>query len=152
MSIHNRLLQTYHMTQPSPDRLLQTYHVTSPDSTQLALAAPVMLSATHPGELRPDTLIQCQQIVKVIVMDQSGRGRMEAFLNQGSPASHHRLIQSAMSTPVRVREGSEPPLPPPPPPYNHPHQYCPPDSPCPLSHTLPHPLRRRNSSGSRSLV
>ncbi|XP_014003954.1 IQ motif and SEC7 domain-containing protein 3 isoform X1 [Salmo salar] len=152
VSIHNRLLQTYHMTQPSPDRLLQTYHVTSPDSTQLALAAPVMLSATHPGELRPDTLIQCQQIVKVIVMDQSGRGRMEAFLNQGSPASHHRLIQSAMSTPVRVREGSEPPLPPPPPPYNHPHQYCPPDSPCPLSHTLPHPLRRRNSSGSRSLV
>uniref|UniRef100_A0A8C8HZ96 IQ motif and SEC7 domain-containing protein 3 n=1 Tax=Oncorhynchus tshawytscha TaxID=74940 RepID=A0A8C8HZ96_ONCTS len=120
VSIHNRLLQTYHMTQPSPDRLLQTYHVTSPDSTQLALAAPAMLSATHPGEFRPDTLIQCQQIVKVIVMDQSGRGRMEAFLNQGSPASHHRLIQSAMSTPVRVREGSEPPLPPPPPPTTTP--------------------------------
>ncbi|KAL0968340.1 hypothetical protein UPYG_G00265620 [Umbra pygmaea] len=153
VSIHNRLLQTYHMTQPTPDRLLQTYHVTSPDSTQLALAAPpTMLSPTHPGDLRPDTLIQCQQIVKVIVVDQSGRGRMEAFLSQGSPASHQRLIQSAMSTPVRVREGSEPPLPPPPPPYNHPHQYCPPDSPCPLPHTLPHPLRRRNSSGSRSLV
>nr|XP_046216454.1 IQ motif and SEC7 domain-containing protein 3-like [Oncorhynchus gorbuscha] len=153
VSIHNRLLQTYHMTQASPDRLLQTYHVTSPDSTQLALAAPLaMHSPTHPGELRPDTLIQCQQIVKVIVVDQSGQGRMEAFLSQGSPASHHRLIQSAMSTPVRIREGSEPPLPPPPPPYNHPHQYCPPDSPYPLPHTLPHPLRRRNSSGSRSLV
>ncbi|KAK6320137.1 hypothetical protein J4Q44_G00092440 [Coregonus suidteri] len=108
VSIHNRLLQTYHMTQPSPDRLLQTYHVTSPDSTQLALAAPpAMLSATHPGELRPDTLIQCQQIVKVIVMDQSGLGRMEAFLNQGSPASHHRLIQSAMSTPVRLMEQTD---------------------------------------------
>lgn len=118
----------------------------------LALAAtPALLSSIQPGELRPETLIQCQQIVKVIVVDQSGRGRMEAFLSQG-PATH-QLIQSAMSTPVHVREGDgpQPPLPPPPPPYNHPHQFCPPDSPTPFHHTLPL-TRRRNSSGSRSIV
>uniref|UniRef100_A0A665VKG9 IQ motif and SEC7 domain-containing protein 3 n=1 Tax=Echeneis naucrates TaxID=173247 RepID=A0A665VKG9_ECHNA len=139
VSIHNRL-QTYQLSQPSIE------------STSLALAAPpALLSPVQPGELRPETLIQCQQIVKVIVVDQSGRGRMEAFLSQG-PATH-QLIQSAMSTPVRVREGDgpQPPLPPPPPPYNHPHQFCPPDSPMPLHHTMPL-TRRRNSSGSRSIV
>ncbi|KAM7414497.1 hypothetical protein PAMA_019353 [Pampus argenteus] len=139
VSIHNRL-QTYQLSQPSIE------------STPLALAAPpALLSPVQPGELRPETLIQCQQIVKVIVVDQSGRGRMEAFLSQG-PATH-QLIHSAMSTPVRVREGDgpQPPLPPPPPPYNHPHQFCPPDSPMPLHHTMPL-TRRRNSSGSRSIV
>ncbi|KAM3870577.1 LOW QUALITY PROTEIN: IQ motif and SEC7 domain-containing protein 3 [Diretmus argenteus] len=139
VSIHNRL-QTYQLSQPSIE------------SMPLALTAPPsLLSPVQPGELRPETLIQCQQIVKVIVVDQSGRGRMEAFLSQ-SPTSH-RLIQSAMSTPVHVREGDgpQPPLPPPPPPYNHPHQFCPPDSPMPLHHTLPL-SRRRNSSGSRSIV
>ncbi|XP_019129232.2 IQ motif and SEC7 domain-containing protein 3 isoform X1 [Larimichthys crocea] len=139
VSIHNRL-QTYQLSQPSIE------------STPLALAAPpALLSPVQPGELRPETLIQCQQIVKVIVVDQSGRGRMEAFLSQG-PATH-QLIQSAMSTPVHVREGDgpQPPLPPPPPPYNHPHQFCPPDSPMPLHHTMPL-TRRRNSSGSRSIV
>ncbi|KAA8590163.1 hypothetical protein FQN60_014097 [Etheostoma spectabile] len=138
VSIHNRL-QTYQLSQPSIE------------SSPLALAAPpTLLSPIHPRELRPETLIQCQQIVKVIVVDQSGRGRMEAFLSQG-PATH-QLIQSAMSTPVRVREGDgpQPPLPPPPPPYNHPHQFCPPDSPMPLHHTMPL-TRRRNSSGSRSI-
>ncbi|XP_035497599.2 IQ motif and SEC7 domain-containing protein 3 isoform X1 [Scophthalmus maximus] len=139
VSIHNRL-QTYQLSQPSIE------------SSTLALAAPpALLSPVQPGELRPETLIQCQQIVKVIVVDQSGRGRMEAFLSQG-PATH-QLIQSALSTPVHVREGDgpQPPLPPPPPPYNHPHQFCPPDSPMPLHHTLPL-MRRRNSSGSRSIV
>ncbi|XP_056273642.1 IQ motif and SEC7 domain-containing protein 3 isoform X2 [Pseudoliparis swirei] len=139
VSIHNRL-QTYQLSQPSIE------------SMPLALAAtPALLSSIQPGELRPETLIQCQQIVKVIVVDQSGRGRMEAFLSQG-PATH-QLIQSAMSTPVHVREGDgpQPPLPPPPPPYNHPHQFCPPDSPTPFHHTLPL-TRRRNSSGSRSIV
>lgn len=139
MSIHNRL-QTYQLGQPSIE------------SAPLALtASPALLSPVQTGELRPDTLIQCQQIVKVIVVDQSGRGRMEAFLSQGPAA--HQLIQSAMSTPVRVREGDgpQPPLPPPPPPYNHPHQFCPPDSPMPLHHTMPL-TRRRNSSGSRSIV
>uniref|UniRef100_A0A3B5ABU3 IQ motif and SEC7 domain-containing protein 3 n=1 Tax=Stegastes partitus TaxID=144197 RepID=A0A3B5ABU3_9TELE len=139
VSIHNRL-QTYQLSQPSIE------------STPLALAAPpALLSPVQAGELRPETLIQCQQIVKVIVVDQSGRGRMEAFLSQG-PATH-QLIQSALSTPVRIREGDgpQPPLPPPPPPYNHPHQFCPPDSPMPLHHTMPL-TRRRNSSGSRSIV
>ncbi|XP_021177849.2 IQ motif and SEC7 domain-containing protein 3 isoform X1 [Fundulus heteroclitus] len=139
VSIHNRL-QTYQLSQPSIE------------SAPLALAAPpALLSPVPAGELRPETLIQCQQIVKVIVVDQSGRGRMEAFLSQGPAA--HQLIQSAMSTPVRVREGDgpQPPLPPPPPPYNHPHQFCPPDSPMPFHHTMPL-TRRRNSSGSRSIV
>ncbi|KAF3854763.1 hypothetical protein F7725_022818 [Dissostichus mawsoni] len=139
VSIHNRL-QTYQLSPPSIESL------------PLALTAPpALLSPVQPGDLRPETLIQCQQIVKVIVVDQSGRGRMEAFLSQG-PATH-QLIQSAMSTPVHVREGDgpQPPLPPPPPPYNHPHQFCPPDSPMPLHHTMPL-MRRRNSSGSRSIV
>ncbi|XP_063755615.1 IQ motif and SEC7 domain-containing protein 3 isoform X2 [Eleginops maclovinus] len=139
VSIHNRL-QTYQLSPPSIE------------SMPLALTAPpALLSPVQSGELRPETLIQCQQIVKVIVVDQSGRGRMEAFLSQG-PATH-QLIQSAMSTPVHVREGDgpQPPLPPPPPPYNHPHQFCPPDSPMPLHHTMPL-IRRRNSSGSRSIV
>ncbi|XP_033997018.1 IQ motif and SEC7 domain-containing protein 3 isoform X2 [Trematomus bernacchii] len=139
VSIHNRL-QTYQLSPPSIESL------------PLALTAPpALLSPMQPGDLRPETLIQCQQIVKVIVVDQSGRGRMEAFLSQG-PATH-QLIQSAMSTPVHVREGDgpQPPLPPPPPPYNHPHQFCPPDSPMPLHHTMPL-MRRRNSSGSRSIV
>ncbi|XP_041651967.1 IQ motif and SEC7 domain-containing protein 3 [Cheilinus undulatus] len=139
VSIHNRL-QTYQLSQPSIE------------STPLALAAPpALLSPVQAGELRPETLIQCQQIVKVIVVDQSGRGRMEAFLSQGPAA--HQLIQSALSTPVHVREGDgpQPPLPPPPPPYNHPHQFCPPDSPMPLHHTMPL-TRRRNSSGTRSIV
>ncbi|KAG5830682.1 hypothetical protein ANANG_G00313230 [Anguilla anguilla] len=80
------------------------------------------------ADLRPDTLIQCQQIVKVIVLDQGGRGRVEAFLSR-TPT--HQLTRSAVSTPARSSEGRDredagsKPLPPPPPPYNHPHQYCP---------------------------
>uniref|UniRef100_A0A3P8V0X6 IQ motif and SEC7 domain-containing protein 3 n=1 Tax=Cynoglossus semilaevis TaxID=244447 RepID=A0A3P8V0X6_CYNSE len=139
VSIHNRL-QTYQLSQPSTE------------STALALTAPPNLLGTmQPGELCSETLIQCQQIVKVIVVDQSGRGHMETFLSQG-PTSH-QFIQSAMSTPVCVRDEDSPqlPLPPPPPPYNHPHQFCPPDSPIPFHHTLPL-TRRRNSSSSRSIV
>lgn len=132
VSIHNRL-QTYQLSPPAIE------------SAPLALTAPPALLGAG-----PETLIQCQQIVKVIVVDQSGRGRMEAFLSQGPAA--HQLIQSALSTPVRApADGPQPPLPPPPPPYNHPHQFCPPDSPMPLHHTMPL-MRRRNSSGSRSIV
>ncbi|KAF1372330.1 hypothetical protein PFLUV_G00264150 [Perca fluviatilis] len=109
------------------------------------------------ADLRPETLIQCQQIVKVIMLDNSGHGRMEAFLSQ-TPThhhyqhhhhSHHQLSQSAMSTPVRSpdcshgTDGHQPPLPPPPPPYNHPHQYIPPD---------PRLSLHRTPSGSRSMV
>ncbi|XP_077453401.1 IQ motif and SEC7 domain-containing protein 3 isoform X2 [Stigmatopora argus] len=139
VSIHNRL-QTYQLSPPSVE-----------STPPLALTAPPALLGSAPaGELRPETLIQCQQIVKVIVVDQSGRGRMEAFLSQGPAA--HQLLRSAMTTPVHVQgDGPQPPLPPPPPPYNHPHQFCPPDSPMPLHHTIPL-IRRRNSSGSRSIV
>uniref|UniRef100_A0A3P8SA36 IQ motif and SEC7 domain-containing protein 3 n=1 Tax=Amphiprion percula TaxID=161767 RepID=A0A3P8SA36_AMPPE len=109
------------------------------------------------ADLRPETLIQCQQIVKVIMLDNSSHGRMEAFLSQTPEHhhyqhhhhSHHQLSQSAMSTPVRSPDGShgsdghQPPLPPPPPPYNHPHQYIPPD---------PRLGLHRTPSGSRSMV
>uniref|UniRef100_A0A8C5DUE7 IQ motif and SEC7 domain-containing protein 3 n=1 Tax=Gouania willdenowi TaxID=441366 RepID=A0A8C5DUE7_GOUWI len=145
---HNLTLQLFRRGQKYNTDILQTWT----NATPLALTAPpALLGTTQAAELRPDTLIQCQQIVKVIVVDQSGRGRMEAFLSQGPAA--HQLIQSALSTPVRVRDGDgpQPPLPPPPPPYNHPHQFCPPDSPMPLHHTMPL-TRRRNSSGSRSIV
>uniref|UniRef100_A0A3Q2PZ49 IQ motif and SEC7 domain-containing protein 3 n=1 Tax=Fundulus heteroclitus TaxID=8078 RepID=A0A3Q2PZ49_FUNHE len=113
--------------------------------------------AVSVADLRPEALIQCQQIVKVIMLDSSGHGCVEAFLSQ-TPThhhcqhhhhSHHQLSQSAMSTPVRSPDGSygndghQPPLPPPPPPYNHPHQYIPPD---------PRLSLHRTPSGSRSMV
>ncbi|KAG7454483.1 hypothetical protein MATL_G00260190 [Megalops atlanticus] len=142
VSIHNRL-QTYQLSasrSPESGSLPGTLrnHRGELYHPQLQSGAGV--------DLHPETLIQCQQIVKVIVLDNGGHGRMEAFLSQ-TPT--HQLIHSAVSTPVRSPEGgnqAKPPLPPPPPPYNHPHQYCPPHS--------PHPLlsRRRYSSGSRSLV
>ncbi|XP_029104679.1 IQ motif and SEC7 domain-containing protein 3-like isoform X2 [Scleropages formosus] len=156
VSIHNRL-QTYQL---SASR--------SPESGSLPGAllnhqGEVYYSHLQPGpggatpvhipavaELHPETLIQCQQIVKVIVLDKGGRGRVETFLSQ-TPTQ--QLIQSAISTPVKSTEGGnqgtpskntpQPPLPPPPPPYNHPHQFCPPD---------PVLSRRRYSSGTRSLV
>ncbi|KAA0715210.1 IQ motif and SEC7 domain-containing protein 3 [Triplophysa tibetana] len=133
VSIHNRL-QTYQLSSPL-----------APPSAQQQLAV-----LPRPGSaltISPDTLIQCQQIVKVIVVDAAGRGHVEAFLSH-NPA--HRLIQSAVSTPTRSREGGtqQPPLPPPPPPYHHPHQFCPPTPP-PPRHLL---SQRRYSSGTRSLV
>ncbi|KAK6314600.1 hypothetical protein J4Q44_G00141290 [Coregonus suidteri] len=106
------------------------------------------------GDLRPDTLIQCQQIVKVIVLDNSGHGRVEAFLSHTPTHSHHhhhghhlQVVRSAASTPVRspeTKDGHQPPLPPPPPPYNHPHQYIPPAD--------PRLSLQRTPSGSRSLL
>uniref|UniRef100_A0A8D2ZGI1 IQ motif and SEC7 domain-containing protein 3 n=1 Tax=Scophthalmus maximus TaxID=52904 RepID=A0A8D2ZGI1_SCOMX len=114
-------------------------------------------SAISMADLRPETLIQCQQIVKVIMLDNSGHGRVEAFLSQ-TPAHHHyqhhhhshrQFSHSAMSTPVRSPDGAygsdghQPPLPPPPPPYNHPHQYIPPD---------PRLSLHRTPSDSQSMV
>ncbi|XP_028286506.1 IQ motif and SEC7 domain-containing protein 3 [Parambassis ranga] len=149
VSIHNRL-QTYQLSSSS----------TAPSPESAALLNPVSVA-----DLRPETLIQCQQIVKVIMLDNSGHGRVEAFLSQ-TPTHHpyhhhpyhhhyqhhhHQLSQSAMSTPVRSPDsshsgggdGHQPPLPPPPPPYNHPHQYIPPD---------PRLSLHRTPSGSRSMV
>uniref|UniRef100_A0A3B3XH91 IQ motif and SEC7 domain-containing protein 3 n=1 Tax=Poecilia mexicana TaxID=48701 RepID=A0A3B3XH91_9TELE len=114
--------------------------------------------AVSVADLRPEALIQCQQIVKVIMLDSSGHGRVEAFLSQTPTLPHHhhyhhhhhhQLSQSAMSSPVRSPDGSygndghQPPLPPPPPPYNHPHQYIPPD---------PRLSLHRTPSGSRSML
>ncbi|TRY76062.1 hypothetical protein DNTS_012279, partial [Danionella cerebrum] len=137
VSIHNRL-QTYQLSSPLAPPIAQQQHLA-------VLPSPV-------PSISPETLIQCQQIVKVIVVDAAGRGHVEAFLSQ-NPA--HRLIQSAVSTPTRSRDGSKqqqqqrPPLPPPPPPYHHPHQFCPPTPPPPPRHLL---SQRRYSSGTRSLV
>ncbi|XP_068611335.1 IQ motif and SEC7 domain-containing protein 3 [Brachionichthys hirsutus] len=183
VSIHNRL-QTYQVsssTAASPESVALPSHQgellsqqgltrgseTPPQHLQLqsAASAPAhhLLLQQQPqpavsmADLRPETLIQCQQIVKVIMLDNSGQGRVEAFLGQ-TPAhhhyqhhhhSHHQLSQSAVSTPVRSPDGChgndthQPPLPPPPPPYNHPHQYIPPD---------PRLSLHRTPSGSRSMV
>ncbi|XP_022535239.2 IQ motif and SEC7 domain-containing protein 3 isoform X1 [Astyanax mexicanus] len=133
VSIHNRL-QTYQLSSPL-----------APPSAQQQLA---ILPSTAPGSaltISPDTLIQCQQIVKVIVVDSAGRGRVEAFLSQ-NPA--HRLIQSAVSTPIRSREGGsqQPPLPPPPPPYHHKHQFCPPTPPPPQHMLSQRSMKRKSPS------
>uniref|UniRef100_A0A8C2Q288 IQ motif and SEC7 domain-containing protein 3 n=1 Tax=Cyprinus carpio TaxID=7962 RepID=A0A8C2Q288_CYPCA len=92
VSIHNRL-QTYQLSS-----------ALAPPSAQQHLAA--LPSPAHGSALTisPDTLIQCQQIVKVIVVDSAGRGHVEAFLSH-NPA--HRLIQSAVSTPTRSLEGGK---------------------------------------------
>ncbi|MED6289566.1 hypothetical protein CHARACLAT_004176, partial [Characodon lateralis] len=184
VSIHNRL-QTYQLSSSSAARspesaaLLNSHGdllfqqgltqgpVPPPQHPQLHSTAstpahhlPIQLQhqpAVSVADLRPEALIQCQQIVKVIMLDSSGHGRVEAFLRQ-TPThhhyqhhrhSHHQLSQSAMSTPVRSpdgfysNDGHQPPLPPPPPPYNHPHQYIPPD---------PRLSLHRTPSGSRSMV
>ncbi|XP_060734522.1 IQ motif and SEC7 domain-containing protein 3 isoform X1 [Tachysurus vachellii] len=135
VSIHHRL-RTYQVSTPP-----------APPTSQPQLAimpSPGPVSALN---ISPDTLVQCQQIDKVIVVDSAGRGHIETFLSQ-NPGQ--RLIQSAVSTPTRTREGGakQPPLPPPPPPYHHKHQFCPPTPP-PPQHLL---SQRRYSSGTRSLV
>ncbi|KAK1784991.1 hypothetical protein P4O66_018418, partial [Electrophorus voltai] len=124
VSIHNRL---------------QTYQLNSPPAPPNAQPQLAILPSSDPGSalaISPDTLIQCQQIVKVIVMDSAGQGHVEAFLSHNPT---HRLIQSAVSSPSKSREGGtqQPPLPPPPPPYHHKHQFCPPTPP-PPHHVLSH--------------
>ncbi|KAI7791589.1 putative IQ motif and SEC7 domain-containing protein 3 [Triplophysa rosa] len=155
VSIHNRL-QTYQLNAapPSPESAALLNHQRELfQQPPLQCASPTPVHSHQPvalAEIRPDTLIQCQQIVKVIVLDKGGNGRMEAFLSQ-SP-TRHQLIQSVVSTLVHSpdggsnqggKDGSQPPLPPPPPPYNHPHQYIPPD---------PRLALQRTASGSRSLM
>ncbi|XP_020508484.2 IQ motif and SEC7 domain-containing protein 3 isoform X1 [Labrus bergylta] len=192
VSIHNRL-QTYQLSSsssmaPSPESVALLNHrgellfqQVPPGLTQGPLLQHPQLQsaastpshhlhlhqpAVSMADLQPETLIQCQQIVKVIMLDNSGHGHMEAFLShtpthhhyqhhhhhhhqQQQQQQHHQLSQSAMSTPVRSpdcshgNDGHQPPLPPPPPPYNHPHQYIPPDPPLSL---------HRTPSGSRSMV
>nr|XP_060515704.1 IQ motif and SEC7 domain-containing protein 3 [Panthera onca] len=144
VSIHNRLQTSQHNPGLGAER-----------------GAPVPLPDPQPSPLReqppplpplpptpPGTLVQCQQIVKVIVLDKPCLARMEPLLSQALSCYTSSSSDSCGSTPLGgpgspVKVIHQPPLPPPPPPYNHPHQYCPPGS---LLH------RRRYSSGSRSLV
>uniref|UniRef100_A0A8C7ACL0 IQ motif and SEC7 domain-containing protein 3 n=1 Tax=Neovison vison TaxID=452646 RepID=A0A8C7ACL0_NEOVI len=142
VSIHNRLQTSQHNPRlgaergaPPPD----------PQPSPLREQPPLLppLPPTPPG-----TLVQCQQIVKVIVLDKPCLARMEPLLSQALSCYASSSSDSCGSTPLGgpgspVKVIHQPPLPPPPPPYNHPHQYCPPGS---LLH------RRRYSSGSRSLV
>ncbi|XP_038838402.1 IQ motif and SEC7 domain-containing protein 3 [Salvelinus namaycush] len=166
VSIHNRL-HTYQLSSSgslprSPEsvgallnhrgELLQQPQLQSAAGTPLHHLQ--QLQPISMGDLRTDTLIQCQQIVKVIVLDNSGHGRVEAFLSHTPThahhhhhAHHHQVVRSAASTPVRSpesKDGHQPPLPPPPPPYNHPHQYIPPAD--------PRLSLQRTPSGSRSLL
>nr|XP_023404776.1 IQ motif and SEC7 domain-containing protein 3 isoform X3 [Loxodonta africana] len=145
VSIHNRLQTSQHNPglgaekgAPAPLPNLQP----SPLREQPPLLPP------PPPPTPPGTLVQCQQIVKVIVLDKPCLARMEPLLSQALSCYASSSSDSCGSTPLGGRGSPvkvihQPPLPPPPPPYNHPHQYCPPGS---LLH------RRRSSSGSRSLV
>ncbi|XP_042528107.1 IQ motif and SEC7 domain-containing protein 3 [Dipodomys spectabilis] len=91
----------------------------------------------------PGTLVQCQQIVKVIVLDKPCLARMEPLLSRALSCYAAASSPTPLRGPGSPTAAHQPPLPPPPPPYNHPHQFCPPSS------LL---LRRRGSGGSRSLV
>ncbi|KAM6215973.1 IQ motif and SEC7 domain-containing protein 3 isoform 2-T2 [Rhynchocyon petersi] len=144
VSIHNRLQTSQHNPGLGAEK-----------------GVPALLPSLQPSPLReqppllppppptpPGTLVQCQQIVKVIVLDKPCLARMEPLLSQALSCYASSSSDSCGSTPLGgpgspVKVIHQPPLPPPPPPYNHPHQYCPPGS---LLH------RRRYSSGSRSLV
>ncbi|XP_013375467.1 PREDICTED: IQ motif and SEC7 domain-containing protein 3 [Chinchilla lanigera] len=146
VSIHNRLQTSQHNSRLGAER---------------GAPAPAPLPDPQPSPLReqppplpplpptpPGTLVQCQQIVKVIVLDKPCLARMEPLLSQALSCYTSSSSESCGSTPLGgpgspVKVIHQPPLPPPPPPYNHPHQFCPPSS---LLH------RRRYSSGSRSLV
>eukprot|EP00066_Takifugu_rubripes_P022482 XP_011611748.1 PREDICTED: IQ motif and SEC7 domain-containing protein 3-like [Takifugu rubripes] len=101
VSIHNRL-QTYQLssTAPSPEsaallnhqgELLfhqgltqaqlpqhpQLHSASSSPAHQLQFQQQRPQPAVSMADLRPETLIQCQQIVKVIMLDSSGHGRVE---------------------------------------------------------------------------
>uniref|UniRef100_A0A3Q2XHZ3 IQ motif and SEC7 domain-containing protein 3 n=1 Tax=Hippocampus comes TaxID=109280 RepID=A0A3Q2XHZ3_HIPCM len=176
VSIHNRL-QTYQLSS-SPENAGLLNHggellfhpglAASPQHLSTPAQRPRPQPAASVADLRPEALIQCQQIVKVIMLDNGGHARMEAFLSHAPPDprphslphfhphhyyQHYQLSQSATSTPLRSpdasqcggggSDGHQPPLPPPPPPYNHPHQYIPPD---------PRLSLHRTPSGSRSMV
>ncbi|XP_059539884.1 IQ motif and SEC7 domain-containing protein 3 isoform X2 [Myotis daubentonii] len=144
VSIHNRLQTSQHNSGLGAQRRAA---VPPPDPQPSPLREqPPPLPPSPPTP--PGTLVQCQQIVKVIVLDKPCLARMEPLLSQALSSYASSSSDSCGSTPLGgpgspVKVIHQPPLPPPPPPYNHPHQYCPPGS---LLH------RRRYSSGSRSLV
>ncbi|XP_004633453.1 IQ motif and SEC7 domain-containing protein 3 [Octodon degus] len=144
VSIHNRLQTSQHNSRLGTERGAPA-PLPDPQPSPLREQPPPLppLPPTPPG-----TLVQCQQIVKVIVLDKPCLARMEPLLSQALSCYTSSSSHSCGSTPLGgpgspVKVIHQPPLPPPPPPYNHPHQFCPPGS---LLH------RRRYSSGSRSLV
>uniref|UniRef100_UPI0040389CE7 IQ motif and SEC7 domain-containing protein 3 n=1 Tax=Callospermophilus lateralis TaxID=76772 RepID=UPI0040389CE7 len=141
VSIHNRLQTSQHNPGLGAERGAPQLPDLQP--SPLREQPPLPPPPTPPG-----TLVQCQQIVKVIVLDKPCLARMEPLLSQALSCYASSSSDSCGSTPLGgpgspVKVIHQPPLPPPPPPYNHPHQFCPPGS---LLH------RRRYSSGSRSLV
>ncbi|XP_046539819.1 IQ motif and SEC7 domain-containing protein 3 [Equus quagga] len=140
VSIHNRLQTSQHSSGLGAER-------GAPAPPPDLQPSPLREQPVPPPPTPPGTLVQCQQIVKVIVLDKPCLARMEPLLSQALSCYASSSSDSCGSTPlggpgspIKVHQ---PPLPPPPPPYNHPHQFCPPGS---LLH------RRRYSSGSRSLV
>nr|XP_056702697.1 IQ motif and SEC7 domain-containing protein 3 isoform X2 [Euleptes europaea] len=145
VSIHNRLQTYQHNSVPGLESGMQPS--THPNLPRERLETALVPS--YPASA--GTLVQCQQIVKVIVLDKPCLARMEPALNQ--TLTRYVSSDSCSSTPLRglgsglqgtpMKIIHQPPLPPPPPPYNHPHQTCPPSS------LLE---RRRYSNGSRSLV
>ncbi|XP_037703875.1 LOW QUALITY PROTEIN: IQ motif and SEC7 domain-containing protein 3 [Choloepus didactylus] len=143
VSIHNRLQTSQHSSGLGAEKGAP---VPLADLQSSPLREPPPLPPPPPTP--PGTLVQCQQIVKVIVLDKPCLARMEPLLSQALTCYASSSSDSCGSTPLGgpgspVKVIHQPPLPPPPPPYNHPHQFCPPG---PLLH------RRRHSSGSRSLV
>ncbi|XP_038295285.1 IQ motif and SEC7 domain-containing protein 3 isoform X2 [Canis lupus familiaris] len=143
VSIHNRLQSSQHNPALGAERGAPAPPQDPQPSPLREQPPPLPPPPTPPG-----TLVQCQQIVKVIVLDKPCLARMEPLLSQALSCYASSSSDSCGSTPLGgpgspVKVIHQPPLPPPPPPYNHPHQYCPPGS---LLH------RRRYSSGSRSLV
>ncbi|XP_055506034.1 LOW QUALITY PROTEIN: IQ motif and SEC7 domain-containing protein 3-like [Leucoraja erinacea] len=142
VSIHNRLEAYQHNAvgdQDQPSMLLDVKQ----DNAMASRAVDHL----------PATLLQCQQVVNVIVLpalpDQADSPQNASPSHQAGTgggnsncSTPHKMADERLQG-TAVNAGQQPPLPPPPPPYNHPHQYCPPN---PFVH------RRRYSSGSRSLV
>nr|XP_012806815.2 IQ motif and SEC7 domain-containing protein 3 isoform X1 [Jaculus jaculus] len=146
VSIHNRLQTSPHSPRLGAERGAPGPLLPDPRPSPPREQTPP--PPQPPPPTSPGTLVQCQQIVKVIVLDKPCLARMEPLLSQALSCYASSSSDSCGSTPLGgpgspVKVIHQPPLPPPPPPYNHPHQFCPPGS------LL---LRRRYSSGSRSLV
>ncbi|XP_067907355.1 IQ motif and SEC7 domain-containing protein 3-like [Heterodontus francisci] len=144
VSIHNRLQAYQHSSVGNQECAVQQSTLLNIKQENSAVTGAV--------DHLPETLLQCQQIVNVIVLpvkpDKMDTPQNETPIHQtgidtNSTSSTPRKSKEDRLQGTPVKTIHQPPLPPPPPPYNHPHQYCPPN---------PFVRRRRYSSGSRSLV
>ncbi|XP_060695371.1 IQ motif and SEC7 domain-containing protein 3-like [Hemiscyllium ocellatum] len=144
VSIHNRLQAYQHSSEGNQECAVQQSTLLNFKQENSAVSGAM--------DHLPETLLQCQQIVNVIVVpvkpDKSDTAQNETPIHQvgtdnNSTSSTPRKLKEDGLQGTPVKNIHQPPLPPPPPPYNHPHQYCPPN---------PFVRRRRYSSGSRSLV